>query len=198
VKSKEQEIQYSRTDSTNSKKKEKKSRSREFISQPYLPAHIRFTAGSSKADPCRRLPENEAHPSLTRGPQFVDKTSNSLGLSENDEYTPPQNADDESISLHEYPKLIKSASTNPLKPEGDKSPELERSLPDQGSNHTSSEDSLPEIGVTSPETPGPLPPLVVQDEGKFIHVMSRSVRYPFSDVRRFYFPDSMVDWKVLL
>ncbi|XP_066913426.1 transient receptor potential cation channel subfamily M member 2-like [Clytia hemisphaerica] len=33
-------------------------------------------------------------------------------------------------------------------------------------------------------------------EDKFIHVLSRSMKYPFTDIRRFYFPDSMVDWKV--
>lgn len=29
-----------------------------------------------------------------------------------------------------------------------------------------------------------------------VNVLSRSLRYPFSDVTRFYFPDSMIDWKV--
>ena len=72
-------------------------------------------------------------------------------------------------------------------------------IPEARSDMSSlSNSSLPEIGVTSPATPGQLPPLFVQEENKFVHVLARSIRYPFSDVRRFYFPDGMVDWKVFV
>lgn len=37
---------------------------------------------------------------------------------------------------------------------------------------------------------------VVERQPQFVHVLSRSMKYPFSDVRRFYFPDFLVDWQV--
>ena len=36
----------------------------------------------------------------------------------------------------------------------------------------------------------------VEEQSQFVHVLSRSTKYPFSDVHRFYFPDFKVDWKV--
>ena len=37
---------------------------------------------------------------------------------------------------------------------------------------------------------------VAERQPQFVHVLSRSIKYPFSDVRRFYFPDFLVDWQV--
>ena len=34
------------------------------------------------------------------------------------------------------------------------------------------------------------------EDDKYIHVLSRSTRYPYSEIRRFYFPDNIVDWTV--
>lgn len=37
---------------------------------------------------------------------------------------------------------------------------------------------------------------VAERQPQFVHILSRSMKYPFSDVRRFYFPDFKVDWNV--
>ena len=60
-------------------------------------------------------------------------------------------------------------------------------------------DRSPSLDDRRPSHPIPIPTRsfnVVERQPQFVHVLSRSMKYPFSDVRRFYFPDFLVDWQV--